>query len=204
MRPFVLNESVTDQLPASLESLVKWLFETYHHYDSKDVFVILLYHLMLESGFVPADSVLDQAFISYGYHRNRTLFFSHSLPPNWKRSSHYHFTMTLNDVPSCPCELTVVPACEEMVVNCRLLSESFSLLLDARKYVIAGDRTTLPVFQDLRGLSMSFKNRISYPAMVGIYQEDKAVMAHLETLPEEIKRKIRQMNKKSKKCSLRL
>lgn len=199
MIPFVLDESESNQLPASLKSLLKWLFETYHHYDSKDIFVILLYHLMLESGFVPADSVLDQAFLGYGYHHNRTLLFSKSLPLNWKHSSHYHFTMTLNDVPSRRCELTVVPACEEMVVNCRVLSQSFSLLLDAGKYVIAGDSTTLPVFQDLRGLSMSFKNRISYPATVGIYQEEKAVMAHLETLPEEIKGKIRQMNKKSKK-----
>lgn len=155
-----------------------------------DVIGGLVYILMLETGFVPADYSLHENE-TYSFNYSRLVALSRSFPYGKNRST---FTFHFYTPPFTNCDTKVVclQTGDDIIVNGFVNEECFTVIIDPLLYFICKDITDLTVskLQNLQHLSRNVKDGISFKARCVILSVNRVPFNCLTDLPAEIVRKI--------------
>ncbi|XP_018336409.1 F-box only protein 7-like [Agrilus planipennis] len=190
MEPLLLCDSSGNQVPKSLLNVLAAL-SSEEAINASDVLVGLIYILMLETGFVTTDiDAPPEECLSSDFHYHRFLRCTTQLPKNWIKNVHnYNFSFILLPYRQHICHISCIPVCEDIIVNCTIEginSSHLSILIDPFLYVLKSSEGVKWRFQNLKSLSLYFKNEISYPAKMVILQNNNVGCACLQNLPVEV------------------
>ncbi|KAF2885155.1 hypothetical protein ILUMI_21031 [Ignelater luminosus] len=195
MEPMMLEDYKEDNIPRSLQNLFNYFKQEDVTLDKNDLAVIFIYILMLESGFVTPDflPLHEESAQTCDFHYKRLLLLTERMPKDWKRSkTSYRLSFVLIPCPINICSVTCILVSDELVVNCCVnnvnSSENhFSILLDPSLYIVNyGNYGIKRIFQNLKDLSLKFKNLISHPCKMLILQTGSLRAATLMSLPPEL------------------
>lgn len=176
--------------PTSLTNLFEYFNEIGIVPTHFDIICGLVYILMLETGFVPAD---------YKLHENETYCFNYSrLVALSKQLSYtrdknvYTFNFYIPPFTDCNTKVVCIETNEDIIVNGFVNGKCFSIILDPLLYFISSNVTNLSVWklQNLQHLSRNAKDGICFKAKCVILTVKHVPFNCLADLPNEIIRKI--------------
>jgi hypothetical protein len=200
MYPTLIEESSSKRIPHNLEALVKSLqgSQDVSPANKKDLLAVLLYVLMLETGYSPINAGETSVCSSdHGFSIQKLNHF-HSMPTMWKniQQNNYEMTFILGRFTQYPCRLLIIPTDDDMIVNLLISNltherNGYSFGIQPSKYVIDPTSSCIPrKFSNLKNLSLKFKNNLSHPARSVILTKEGVLNASLFGVPDEVKIKI--------------
>lgn len=186
---YLLEEYEPNELPQSLKNLLEYFGTTGVELSTHDTFIVFLYILMLETGFVPRDyfdDVEGNGSNDYCYHRINVM--TKKFPLNWKGDRSYYISFILPCLPNAICKFFCLVAGEDILATCTLqdIKIGFSYLFDPAIYIVDTNIGTKKLFQNLRGLSVKFKSEISYRLKTFMLTTNKVPHNNLYFLPIEV------------------
>lgn len=157
MEDYELNDH-----PQTLRNAFSYLESSSMVLNTSDTFIVFLYILMLETGFVPKEFAGDAATDCGEFCYPRILKLTERLPTKWKLDRSYYINFVLPCLPNDICKFFCIVAGEDILATCTIQDSKigYSFLFDPSVYIV--DNNTR-LFQNLRGLSIKFKDSISYP-----------------------------------------
>jgi hypothetical protein len=200
MYPTLIEESSPKRIPHHLEALVKSLegSQDVSPSDKNDLLAVLLYVLMMETGYLPISAGGTSVCISdHGFSIRKLNHFC-NMPAIWKniQQNNYEMTFILGRFTQYPCRLLILPTDDDIVVNLLISNltqerNGYSFGIQPSKYVINPTSSCIPrKFRNLKELSLKFKNTLSQPARSVILTKEGIVNASLLGIPDEIKIKV--------------
>lgn len=191
----MLEDYKEDNIPRSLQNLFNYFKQEDVTLDKNDIAVIFIYILMLESGFVTPDFLLSHETSTHtcDFHYKRLLLLTERMPKDWKKSkTSYRLSFVLMSCPVNICSVTCILVSDELIVNCCVSNvyssaNHFSILLDPSLYIVNyGNYGVKRIFQNLKDLSVKFKNSISHPCKMLVLDRGPFRAATLMSLPPEL------------------
>jgi hypothetical protein len=201
MNPTLIEESSEKTIPHNLETLVKSLEgseESSSPTDKNDLVAVLLYVLMMETGYSPVN-VKGTSVCSYDHGFSiKKLNHFHSMPANWKniRNNNYEMSFVLGRFTHYPCKLLLIPTEDVLIINLIVSNlvqgrNRYTLGIQPSKYVVNPKSSCIPAkFRNLKDLSLKFKNNLSHPARSVILTKEGILNASLLGVPDEVKIKL--------------
>jgi hypothetical protein len=203
MKCSLVEESSGQTIPPNLKTLMSSLESPD---DINDRIVVILYTLMVESGFVPVKPVSEDApldpppgGLDLGISR---LVSRNELPAGWKTIDPclYRFKFQLENYSTPVCELIVAPLLDVLVVDLVVLyaqtttrSASTFLLntkVDPCKLIVVNKSPDELDFAKMKQLSADFKSEISLRARTFIWNDIGITNPSLAGIPSELTFKI--------------
>lgn len=200
MNPTLIEESSSKRIPHNLEALVKSLEGSpdVSPTNKNDLIAVLLYVLMMESGYSPINVGGTSICSSdHGFSIHKLNRFC-NMPAIWKniQQNNYEMTFILGKFIQHSCKLLIIPIDDEVIVNLLIsnLKEErnrYSFMIQPSKYVLNPTSSSIPTkFRNLKDLSLKFKNSLSHPARSVILTKEGVLNASLLGVPDEVKIKI--------------
>lgn len=151
--------------PQTLQNVFEYFENNGVSLNAHDTFIVFLYVLMLETGFIPKDFADDSANDSAEFFYPRMLQMSKKFPGNWKLDRSYYINFVLPCLPADICKFFCLVSGEDILATCTIPNSKigYSFLFDPTVYIV---KNNSKVFQNLKGLSITFKNAISFPLKV--------------------------------------
>lgn len=189
VRKYLLEEyEPNDHPPQSLTNLLQYFESTGVELSTHDTFIVFLYILMLETGFVPKEFFADieNGCNDYCFHRIDAM--TKQFPSNWKGDRSYYISFVLPCLPDDICKFFCLVAGEDILATCTLqdIKIGFSYLFDPTIYVVDTNVGNKKFFQNLRGLSVKFKSEISYRLKTFMLTTNNVPHNNLYFLPIEV------------------
>lgn len=156
----------------------------------EEILVVLLYILIVESGFVPFPSDPVPGDGSYSYNAQRLKQLS-ARPRSWRDvDGVFRIYFTLASFVDEKCKLVCVPVGSCFVANMysRCSDRTFALVINPSDYVALYPNQV--IFKRLKSLSYNFKNQVVIPARTVILNEIHQTSVGLFALPVEVLLKI--------------
>lgn len=190
IRKYLLEEYEPHDPPQSLTNLLHYFETTGVDLSTHDTFIVFLYVLMLETGFVPKEyyfeDVAGNECNDYCYRRIDAL--TKKFPSNWKGDRSYYISFVLPCLPEDICKFFCLVAGEDILATCTLqdIKIGFSYLFDPAIYIVDTKIGTRKLYQNLRGLSVKFKSEISYRLKTFMLTTNNVPHNNLYFLPIEV------------------
>nr|CAD7265986.1 unnamed protein product [Timema shepardi] len=162
-----------------------------------DQFVTLLFLLIVESGFVPADLTAEQTLKNdLKLNLSRAEAMKHGLV-GWRESGSYYFNLALRTLPEPVCRLVVVPTQAMLIVNLVCADQdvpAFATVMDPH-YYITEKKDVSSLDRDfkcrhLKELSVRVKDKLAVPVRSHILNKRGILNASLLGVPCEVVWKI--------------
>lgn len=181
MGRYLLEDYELDNPPQSLANLLDYFSAT--ELDINDIFILLLYILTLETGFVPKELLDSSTDKSIDFTHNRVLRMTERFPEKWKGDRTYFIDFVLPKCPSHVCQLFCLVSDDDVLATFRLKEDliGYSHLFDPKAFIV-GPRH----FQNLRGLSVQFKDKVCFPVKTTILSMHDVQHSSLAFLPFEL------------------
>lgn len=197
MKPVLIEESTLQGIPQHLETLLFSLGGSFQSADKNDVICVLLYVLMIETGFVP-QNVMNSDLSKCGHDFSiQTLNSIRNMPTNWKNTAKnfYEIIFNLGKFTEHPCKLVILPTDDILIVdlvisNVNKQRKTYSITIEPTKYIQNPSHFNAPSFKNLKDLSLRFKNNVSHPAKCAVLTHEGFLNPSLLGVPDEIKIKI--------------
>lgn len=193
LEPMLVEDLEDDRMPKTLINVQTFFESQGIVLDRNDTLVILLYICMLEMGFVMKgfEHFCDEDEQGVDFHYGRILKLTESFPLNWRNNDIYEFEFVLLPFPSYVCSLTIIKVSDDMVINCsvREVEDSATcLVIDPSLYVLTSSQVNVNKFrfQNVRNLSIFFKNTVCYKMKLSIVEENDMRVACLHHIPADI------------------
>lgn len=199
MEPMLLEDyDGSTKVPLSFQNLFRYCIENGVGMDKNDLMAIFVYIMMLETGFVTPDYPNLQEETTCNVHSNfhyqRFLHLTRTLPNNWKQNNIYNFTFVLAPFIQHMCSVIGIIIADDFIVNCKVKGIDNSkccMLIDPSMFIVRGGSTlSSNIIQNLKALSVGFKNTISNSIKTLILEHYSLRSSSLQGLPPEILLKI--------------
>jgi len=201
MNPTLIEESSSKRIPHNLEILVKsleGLQESNSSTNRNDLIAVLLYVLMMETGYSPLQAGdASVCGTDHGFSIHKLNCFC-TMPANWKniQQNHYEMSFILGRFTQYPCRLLIIPIDDALIINLLITNmiqgrNNYTLGIQPSEYIVNPTSSCIPTkFRNLKDLSLKFKNSLSHPARSVILTKEGILNASLLGIPDEIKIKI--------------
>ncbi|KAB0794429.1 hypothetical protein PPYR_11268 [Photinus pyralis] len=194
MEPMLLEDCDGSKFPLCFNNVFTYCIKSGICVDKNDTMAIFIYIMMLEAGFVTPDYSNPQeestCNVHSSFHYQRFLHLTRALPKNWKQNNVYNFTFILAPFTQHQCSITAIVIADDFVVNCKvkgISNSTFCMLIDPSMYVVqSGCLLSLNIYQNLKTLSVTFKNIISNSVKTLILDHYSLRSSSLQGLPPEI------------------
>ncbi|PSN48519.1 hypothetical protein C0J52_05932 [Blattella germanica] len=191
MKPVLVEETTLPDIPRHLQVLLSSL-------ESKnDAIVALLYVLMLETGFLPQHEM--NCTLYKGGHGFNVQILNRitDMPLNWRNAelNIYDLTFGLGAFPKYTCKLLVVPSGEILLVNLVITNldkerKAYSMTIQPSKYITNLSGHIAYSLNNMKDLSVKFKDTISNPAKCAILNREGMLNPSILGVPDEMKIRI--------------
>lgn len=143
---------------------------------------------MLETGFVPKDFAEASTSNCNGFCYSRILAMTKKFPSNWKGDRSYYINFVLPGLPSDICKFFCLVSGEDILATCTIQDSKvgYSFLFDPTIYIVETKVTNPRLFQNLKGLSLKFKNEISFQLKTFVLSMYNVPHNNLPYLPIEL------------------
>lgn len=143
---------------------------------------------MLETGFVPKDFAEASTSDSNGFCYSRILEMTKIFPSNWKGDKSYYINFVLPDLPNDICKFFCLVAGEDILATCTIQGSKmgYSFLFDPTIYIVETKVANPRLFQNMKGLSLKFKNEISFQLKTFVLSKYNIPHNNLAYLPIEL------------------
>lgn len=197
MKVFLIEDSTSHEVPQNLEVLLSSLVESLPSADRNEIMCVLLYVLMIETGFIP-QNVMICDFSNADHNFNiQTLNKLCCMPNNWKNYNLniYELLFHLGKFTSYPCKLVIIPVDDMLIVNLLISNfienkDKYSITIQPSKYVKNLSDAVANSFKNLKELSLEFKNKMTQPARAAILTQEGILNSSLLGIPDELKIRI--------------
>uniref|UniRef100_A0A1B6K423 F-box domain-containing protein n=1 Tax=Homalodisca liturata TaxID=320908 RepID=A0A1B6K423_9HEMI len=185
----VVEALLVEEYPA-MSTAMKNLTSSLENPTLEEIVVVVLYILIVESGFVPfpCEPVAGDENCRYNAHRLRVLTAS---PKSWLDGDGvYRIYFTLAPFPEEKCKLVCLPVGSCLVANMysTCSNKSFAMMINPAEYVAL--YPTQIIFKRLKNLSLKFKDQVVIPIRTVILNEVHQTTVGLFALPVEVLLKI--------------
>lgn len=186
---YLLEEYEPSDPPQSLTNLLQYFETTGFELSTHDTFIVFLYILMLETGFVPKEffeGIEGNGCNDFCY--DRIIAMTKRFPSNWKGDRSYYISFVLPCLSDDICKFFCLVAGEDILATCTLqdIKIGFSYLFDPAIYIVETKVENRKLFQNLRGLSVKFKSEISYRLKTFMLTTNNVPHNNLYFLPIEV------------------
>lgn len=143
---------------------------------------------MLETGFVPKDFADPSAVDCDEFCYPRVLAMTKKFPSNWKGDRSYYINFVLPCLPRDICKFFCLIAGEDILATCTIQDSKvgYSFLFDPAIYIVEASAGNPRLFQNLKGLSLKFKNEISFQLRTFVLSMYNIPHNNLLYLPYEV------------------
>lgn len=143
---------------------------------------------MLETGFVPKDFAETSASDTNEFCYSRILAMTKMFPSNWKGDRSYYINFVLPCLPRDICKFFCLVAGEDILATCTIQDSKvgYSFLFDPTIYIVDTKVSNPRLFQNLKGLSLKFKNEISFQLKTFVLSMYSIPHNNLAYLPIEV------------------
>lgn len=187
---YLLEEYEPNDPPQSLTNLLQYFETTGVELSTHDSFIVFLYILMLETGFVPREFFddIDDGNGCNDFCYRRIIAMTTKFPSSWKGDRSYYISFVLPCLPDDICKFFCLVAGEDILATCTLqdIKIGFSYLFDPAIYIVDTKAESKKLFQNLRGLSVKFKSEISYRLKTFMLTTNSVPHNNLYFLPIEV------------------
>lgn len=191
--PRMLQDSVASNLPLHVKLALEAAYESMAESPDRattaaDLLIAITYSLMLESGFVPAESAA-LAVSSRGYNRVNVQRFSKP-PGQWRKHGCHLLRFALAVCPDLQVRLIAVPSADSVLLTVSevLSSRGHSICLQPDRYIVSSHSPGGKPFElrNVRELSFTIKDKLCTPARCGILEKLGVENPSLMGLPREV------------------
>uniref|UniRef100_A0A1B6KWZ0 F-box domain-containing protein n=1 Tax=Graphocephala atropunctata TaxID=36148 RepID=A0A1B6KWZ0_9HEMI len=185
----VVEALLVEEYPA-MSTAMRNLTSSLENPTLEEIVVVVLYILIVESGFVPFPSEPVGGDYNCGYNANRLRLLTAS-PKSWLDGNGvYRLYFTLVPFSESKCKLVCVPVGSCLVANMysTCSDKTFAMVINPADYVALYPPQI--IFKRLKSLSLNFKDKVVIPIRTVILNEMHQTSVGLLALPVEVLLKI--------------